>query len=929
MPATFTDEEWAKILQITRAALELPSEDRLPFIQESAASERLAQEAIRLARELEFPEQDEPSRLSTTVGRFQLLDYLGAGAFGEVYSARDPDLLRIVAIKILKPEAYAVREQEQRFIREARAISALNHPSIVTVHEIVRTGSSLAIVMELVSGHTMRQKSAVSISLVELLHIGEQVADALAVAHAVGITHRDVKPENIMVMPDGRVKLLDFGLAKSLDFGDNTASLTLGLVGTPRYMSPEHFHNEPLSGKSDVFALGLVLYEASTGSHPVPLGSPFEVIHAIATFDPEEPSRRNAAIGPAFSSLILAMLHKDPRLRPSAADVSEELKRIRAALGFPAEPDLALVPARRINRAALYGAICLFGAALVATVVLFLFHRSPGSPRELRVFPLSGNAGLEMSPAFSPDSKQVAYAWDGNRRNLDIYVKPIEGGSPHRLTDDAAHDIDPAWSPDGKQLAFLRVSPKKTQVVVIPASGGIERVLSDSAMSEIWEPDGPRDADNDGPVWSPGDQYLVVPHTFEPSGLSKLFLDGRIVNLTHPPAGMFDTCAAISPSGNTIAFKRIWGSNSADLYVISSSGGNPVRITFDGRDIQGIAWLDNDNILYSSNQAGSYHLWQIRRSGSEAHPFSAGGSQPQRPALSPDGRWLAFVEPSTNAALWRAALSNSKEPFQAEPFISSAGRDHSPDYSPDGKRIVFISDRTGTSQLWMSDSDGSEVKQLTYFQGSGAGSPRWSPDNTRIAFDGISGGYSAIWLVNADGSYLHRLNNATAREYMPTWSRDGRWIYYLALENGTDHLFKQNPDTGELAKISSTTLIDAREAPDRQTIYTQSPANKAPGLKIYRLPLSGGTPTSVPELASFNVSRYWTLAGNHIYFVSMHKQNSTLERFDLTRNESQRLGFISHELLPGIPGMSVDPTEHYLLFVQQDQRRSNIMLQER
>jgi Tol biopolymer transport system component len=239
-----------------------------------------------------------------------------------------------------------------------------------------------------------------------------------------------------------------------------------------------------------------------------------------------------------------------------------------------------------------------------------------------------------------------------------------------------------------------------------------------------------------------------------------------------------------------------------------------VRLTFAGRAIQGIAWLDNENILFSSNRAGSYHLWQIHRSGGEVRSFSAGGSQPQHPTLSADGQWLAFVEPTVNTAIWRAALPNSsKEPFRLEPFISSAGRDDSPDYSPDGKKIVFVSDRTGTSQPWISGSDGSEVTQLTYFQGSGVGSPHWLPDNRRIAFDGVTGGHSAIWLVNAGGSYLHRLNDAIRREYMPTWSRDGHWIYYAALQDGTDRLVKQNPDTGELADIANKSLMDAKKRP--------------------------------------------------------------------------------------------------------------------
>lgn len=160
--------------------------------------------------------------------------------------------------------------------------------------------------------------------------------------------------------------------------------------------------------------------------------------------------------------------------------------------------------------------------------------------------PLSGNAGLETDPAFSPDGKQVAYSWDGNRRNFDIYVKPIDGGSPHRLTDNASHNIDPAWSRDGKRIAFLRVSPQKTQVVVIPASGGIEKVLSDSLLVVPWATDGPVDDNDAGPVRSADDQYLVVPRTSSPVGLSKLSMDGRSVNLTHPTAAINDSGAAIS-----------------------------------------------------------------------------------------------------------------------------------------------------------------------------------------------------------------------------------------------------------------------------------------------------------------------------------------------------------------------------------------------
>jgi eukaryotic-like serine/threonine-protein kinase len=932
MAESFTDEQWAKILEIARASLELPFADRVTFIQDKTKDARLAQEAERLAEELEDPEPDEPGRLGATVGRFVLLDYLGSGGFGEVYSASDPDLLRTVAIKILKPDAYAVREQEQRFIREARSISALNHPNIVTVHEVVRTENILAIVMELISGQTMRQKSAAPVPSLEVLNIGRQVTDALTAAHAAGVIHRDIKPENIMVMADGRVKLLDFGLAKSPDFSNSMASIRSSLAGTPRYMSPEHFRNEPLTAQSDIFALGLVLYEAITGSHPFSIGSPFEILHAIATVDPEDPSSRNPAIEPAFNSLILAMLRKDPARRPSAAEVSEQLKRIQSRLestGGSAVSELQVgksLGGQRLSRT-VWAAWSSGTAVLIAlaTIVLLLVYRSSPPQRELHVLPLTGNAGIESSPAFSPDGKQIAYSWDGNRRNFDIYTKPVDGGIPHRLTDNAGHDIDPAWSADSKQLAFLRVLPEKTEVMVIPASGGFEKVIADSLLVVPWAQDGPEDNNDAGPVWSTDGQSLILPRTFLPRGLTKLSLNGESVNLTHAPSGMYDSCAAISPSGRYIAFKRVWAAGSSDLYVIPGSGGDAVRTTFAGRDIQGITWLNDENILFSSNQAGSYRLLQVRRSGGAAQPFSASGSQPQRPALSADGRRLAYVEPTINAAIWRAELPDaSAKPFQAEPFLTSAGEDYSPEYSPDGKKIIFVSDRTGKPQLWIADSDGSAVTQFTSFRGSGVGSPHWSPDNRRIVFDGVDGGQSAIWLVNADGSYLHRLNDSTRREYMPTWSRDGHWIYYTALKDGSDQLVKQNPDAGILIEINGNVLFDAREALDGQSVYSQTN-----GLKITRLPLAGGAPVVVPQLASFNVSRYWTIAGNHFYFASSKEGISTLQRFDLASHALKTLGPVFYGLMAGTLGLAVDPSEHYLVIVQRDQRRSTIMLQAR
>ena len=562
---------------------------------------------------------------------------------------------------------------------------------------------------------------------------------------------------------------------------------------------------------------------------------------------------------------------------------------------------------------------------LVAGAVGILFVRSPKPASPLRVFPLTGNGGLETSPSFSPDGKQIAYAWDGNRRNFDIFVKPIDGGVPRRLTDSAAHEIDPAWSPDGHQLAFLRVFPQKTELIVIPSTGGVEKVIADLGPEAMrWHPEEPEQNGAGGPSWSPDGSSLVVSApsgSGAPRGLVEIRMDGQRIPLTSPPAGISDFTPRISPSGKFVAFTRNWGAGSFDLFLVPLRGGNPVRLTFDSREIQGESWLDRDTLLYSSNRLGNFRLWQERRWASSPLSVAVGGAQPQWPAVSPDGHWLAFVEPVSAASIWRLNLSAGQD-FAPESFLSSAARDYSPNFSPDRKKVAFVSDRSGSAQIWIADSDGLDVKQLTNFRGSSLGSPHWSPNSRRLVFDGGLNKEVAIWLVDADGGNLHRMNNSGDEQYMPSWSHDGQWVYFSSKKSG--HLWKQKPATGEAFELTNDGFIDATESSDGQTIYIQ----KIHG-GIWRLPASGGTPAPIPELAGVLPGRYWTVRGDVLYFVRQETSPYQITAFDLATKRFRKLGTISAPLMVGTQGVAVNPSGDELLFVQKDQRRSSIMLQER
>ena len=271
--------------------------------------------------------------IGQTLGHYRIVEKIGAGGMGEVYQAEDSQLGRRVALKFLPEKTLGDPAAVERFVREARAASALNHPNIVTIHEIGETGPNRFIVMEFILGQTLRKMVGQGVDLESVARIGEQVAKALTVAHAAGIVHRDIKPDNIMLRQDGYVKVLDFGLARLVPTG---SSPTLGtspndtgpgkILGTARYMSPEQARGEVADGATDIFSLGIVLYELSTGRHPFPADSQLGVLHAILSQTPLPPSRLNSEVPALLDSLILRLLEKDARLRPSAAEVEVELR---------------------------------------------------------------------------------------------------------------------------------------------------------------------------------------------------------------------------------------------------------------------------------------------------------------------------------------------------------------------------------------------------------------------------------------------------------------------------------------------------------------------------------------------------------------------------------------------------------------------------
>ena len=493
MSSGFSDERQKSIVDLARASLNIPKQGRETFVLSLSTDPDIVREALELAERLEETGHRPGHRIGTAIGRFLVIDYLGAGGAGEVYSAHDPDLGRKVAIKVLLPETSGLRGAEERFIREARAASVLNHPNIVTVHEVIRTGESLALVMELLQGVPLRQIIRGPLPLTKVLDIGEHIADALATAHSNGVVHGDIKPENVMMLTNGRSKLLDFGLARQLLTGQEASirTVTSGIPGgTFRYMSPEHYKGQRATGPSDIFALGLVLYELTTGTHPFSGEGPLEILHAIAHAEVVPPSHLRPEIPALLESTIVAMLSKDPAKRPAGEEVAEALRRCQESGSekprVPVRPSSG--PAHKPGRRWWWIAGC---AAALFVAAFAAWRLSPPPTKQLVALQTTKLVPENRATAcaISTNGKFLAYA------NVDgIFVRVLPNGETSQLKAPDHFLVDHlAWHGDGIRLLASGFSEETNvpAIWLVSVTGGTPRELRANAR---WAEPSPDDA---------------------------------------------------------------------------------------------------------------------------------------------------------------------------------------------------------------------------------------------------------------------------------------------------------------------------------------------------------------------------------------------------------------------------------------------------
>jgi serine/threonine protein kinase len=874
---------------------------------------------------------------------YEIVEKLGEGGMGVVYKARDTHLDRFVAIKVLPPEKVADTGRKARFVQEAKAASALNHPNIVHVYDISSDGGVDFIAMEYVAGKTLDQLiPRKGMPLNQALKCGVQIADALSRAHAAGIIHRDLKPGNVMVTGDGLVKVLDFGLAKlteSAPHGENEPTRTLKpateegvILGTVAYMSPEQAQGKPVDVRTDIFSFGSLLYEMLTGRRAFHGDTKISTLAAVINL---EPAAVAAQTPHDLEKIVTRCLRKDPERRFQHMDdirvALEELKeesdsRILAPAPRP-------VPGRR--RRLLWAAAAL-AALLAAGGAWYLRQPNPAAP--LKVVPLTSFSGIERHPALSPDGKQIAFSWNGEKEdNFDIYIKLVDAGAPLRLTTHPAEDSHPVWSPDGRFIGFTR-SGADRGYFVIPALGGAERKLADIPKFPLR---GPTPAMN----WTPdGKSVVIVDTSSAPASLALLSLGtGEKRKLISPEANSYgDAQPVFSPDGRWLAFVRVQGTAVSDVYRIAYPPGSageaqPQRVSFGNWYVGGLAWTpDSREIIFASNREGASTLWRVPASGSRApeRVESAGqGAFFPSVARTPGGALrLAYQYSYGDYNIWRLAIGEAPgaggpaTPVGGSPtrLIASTRVEAQAAYSPDGKAIAFVSDRSGSFEIWTCNADGSNTAQLTSFGGPATAAPRFSPDGRQIVFASRPGGNTDVYIIGAQGGSPRRLTTEPSEDHTPRWSNDGKWIYFCSNRTGRHEVWKTpaGAPSGPAAKATQVTTkggFRSQESRDGQFLYF----TKFTEPDLWRMPAQGGEEARVLECP---VETPWTMVDRGIYFSDY--KSSSLKFHDFGSRRVSTVARVDNLAESAGINPHVSPDGRWLLYTQADQLISDIMLVE-
>jgi Tol biopolymer transport system component len=844
--------------------------------------------------------------IGTLLGHYRILELLGTGGMGQVYLAEDTRLQRRVALKVLARELALDPDRRERFEREARAAAALNHPNIVTIHSVEEADGVPFLTLELIDGQTLEQViPPEGLPLDRVLDLSIPMTDAVGSAHQRGITHRDLKPANVMLTRDGRVKVLDFGLAKlkedarvAAEAGMPTAALTSEgrIVGTVAYMSPEQAEGKPVDQRSDVFSLGVVLYEMATGGRPFKGDTHMSILSAIIKDTPAPIAEVRRGLPRELSKIINRCLAKDVEDRyQTAKDLRNDLRALKNELTSgeivpitSSAETHAPVSARRSWRTpAILAAVALLAVVIAA---VFVWRRTPGAAvasatrpfdsinltrltttgtarlaamsndgryvahvtakggqQSLLLRQVATTSNVEIVPpaevryigvAFSPDGNHIYYATYAQGKNIGLlYQVPVLGGGARLILEDV--DTVVSFSPDGKEFAFVRGFPDegKSAVIVASSDGSKQRAIATRKR--------PLQFPLEGIAWSP---------------------DGRSIAVTGANASQLR----------------------GDIVVVDvATGSERVLPTPDWRQVSRVAWLpDGSGILATAQESAaeaSSQVFLVSYPSGSARRITNDLSTYFGLSVAPDGHSFVCIRNERLATIWTMPLT---DPSKAVAISAEAGADdgiHGISWSPDG-RIVYTTEASGNPDVWIMNADGTRRVQLTSTPGQDV-SPRVTSDGKYVVFVSDRDGGLRAWRMGLDGSGGMRLSGDQIARSRVSLSTDGKWVYYSEQSSGDSR--KVSIDGGTSVSVFSAENVKALSEPLPSGFHEPMPAPDgasiaghyidatAGGERIALIPTKGGPPKKLPTVPA---SASWAPDGRSLVYIDSRAGVSNLMR---------------------------------------------------